>query len=417
MTRVAVIGGGVIGLSVAHALVRRGAEVVLLERGSCGGSASEGNTGWVTPGLSAPIPGPGVVRQAIRWMADRGSPLLVRPRADPSFLGWCVAFWRASSARRHARGLEATLRLAETTLDAFDALVETGVEFEMHADGLLYLVRDAGAVDDWVRMYDELRELGFDGDTTVLDRDEVHALEPAINGGVAGGLLGRRERHVRPETLTQGLCTWLRAHGADIREDTEVRGVVRIAGDWIVDTADEPVRVDKVVVAAGVESRDVLAGLGVRVPLEAAKGYSITASNGSAAPRRPLYLTEIKVGASPFDGAVRLAGTLELGVKDLNIDRRRVQAILDGASEYLADWRPDHGRVDWAGLRPLLPDAVPLVDAVPGSDGVFVATGHGMLGVTLAPATGEALAPLVLEGERGPALAGLGFDRFKGGRR
>lgn len=417
MTRVAVVGGGAIGLCTAQALTRRGAEVVVLERDAFGGGASEGNAGWITPGLSSPIPAPGVVAQALRWMFDRESPFLVRPRMDPSFLGWCVSFWRACSASRHASGLEATLRLAETSLDAFDRLAAYGVTFEMHSDGLLYLVREERSVDAWVTMYDELLALGFDGGATVFDDAAVHAFEPAINGGVAGGVLGRHERHVRPETLTSGLCAWLRDRGADLRERTPVSGLMRERDGWTVTTPSADVRADKVVLAAGVWTRDLLDGIGVRIPLEAAKGYSITASNGSTAPRRPLYLTEIKVGASPFNGAMRLAGTLELGVRDLRIDPRRVDAIVRGAGEYLADWRPTRRRVDWAGLRPLLPDCVPLIDAVPGHGGAFAATGHGMLGITLAPATGEALAPLVLDGERVSALSGLGFERLRGGRR
>jgi D-amino-acid dehydrogenase len=413
VTRVAVIGGGVIGLCVAQSLVRRGAEVVVLERDACGGAASAGNAGWITPSLSGPIPAPGVVGKAAKWMLDRESPLLIRPRLDPSFLGWLVSFWRACRRERYAAGMEATLRLAETTLDAFDRLVADGVEFEMHADGLLYLVRSEQSLQEWVEMYDDLEALGFDGQPQLLDERAVHALEPAINGGVAGGLLGRRERHVRPETLTRGLCRWLREHGAEMREHTRVEWLVRSGTTWTISTSTGAVQADRVVLAAGVWTKDLLRGLGVKIPLEGAKGYSVTAGvNGHVAPKRPLYLTEIKVGASPFDGAVRLAGTLELSGRDLRVDERRVAAMVGHALEYLGGWAPDHHRVDWAGLRPLLPDAIPLVGEVPGHRGAYAATGHGMLGVTLAPATGEALAQLMLEDERPAALAGVGFERL-----
>ena len=414
MTRVAVVGGGVIGLCIAQSLVRRGMEVTVVERGRCGGAASEGNAGWVTPGLSAPIPAPGVVGQAARWMLDRESPLLIRPRLDPSFLGWLVSFWRACRAERHAAGLEATLRLAETTLPAFDRLVADGVEFEMHSDGLLYLVRDEAYLQEWVEMYADLEALGFDGDTMLLDSDQVRALEPAVNGGVAGGLLGRRERHVRPETLTAGLCSWLRARGAEVIEHADVEWMVHDGAAWTLSTSAGSIRAEQLVIAAGVWTRDLLKTLGVRIPLEAAKGYSITASSHEGtAPGLPLYLTEIKVGASPFDGAVRLAGTLELAGLDERRDQRRVDAILKGAGDYLADWRPNGSRVDWAGLRPLLPDSVPLIGAVPGQPSAYVATGHGMLGVTLAPATGEALGTLIATGEAPSSLSGLGFERLQ----
>jgi D-amino-acid dehydrogenase len=172
------------------------------------------------------------------------------------------------------------------------------------------------------------------------------------------------------------------------------------------------VRADRVVVAAGVWSREVLGLAGVRVPLEAAKGYSVTAGRTATVPRRPLYLTEAKVGLSPFDEAVRLAGTLELTGVDLSINARRLEAILRSPSGYLRDWRPEMPRVDWAGLRPLAPDGVPIVGAVPGRDGLYVATAHAMLGITLAPSTGHSLARTILEGSADPALAGLGPERF-----
>lgn len=413
MPTVAVIGGGVVGLSVARSLVRRGAQVTLLERGRCGGEASAGNAGWVTPALSAPIPAPGVVRQGLRWMLDPESPLLIRPRPDPRFAAWLIAFARAARARPHAAGLRATLALAQRALPAFDALREDGVEFEMHSDGLLYLVRDPAGLERWAAMYEELHALGYEGLARPLDAAQVRELEPAVSDAVAGGLHGARERHVRPESLCRGLRDWLLAHGASIREHTAVDSLVRRGAGWTVSTGAGAVGAEQVVVAAGAWTRTLLERVGVRIALEGAKGYSITAASGPGAPRHPLYLTETKIGVTPFEGAVRFAGTLELAGLDLELNARRIGAVERNAIAYLREWRPAQARVQWAGLRPLLPDALPLVDAVPGRDGLFVATGHGILGITLGPATGEALAPLMLDGERPPELAGLGFARLR----
>jgi D-amino-acid dehydrogenase len=222
---------------------------------------------------------------------------------------------------------------------------------------------------------------------------------------------------VRPETLLAGLERRLRERGVAIEEGAAVEGL-RPAGDgWRVETAGGSLEADRVVVAAGVWSPALLAPLGVRLPIEAAKGYSVTARGPGRRPHRPLYLTEAKVGVSPFDGALRLAGTLELGALDVSVDRVRVDAVASSASRYLRDWRPVDGRVDWAGLRPLAPDGLPVIGGVPDRPGLFVATGHGMLGITLAPATGEALAPLVVDDERPPELAPLGLERFARGRR
>jgi len=407
-SRVAVVGGGVIGLAIAHALAREGAEVVVLDGGALGAAASRGNAGWVTPGLSAPLPAPGTIAQALRWMPNPRSPLLVRPSASPRFWRWAFAFWRSCSPARHRAGMAALVPLGQRTLAAFDRLTADGVAFEEHRDGLLFVARAAGPLAHEAELLAAQRAHGYAGEVQPLDRDAVHALEPALHPAVTGGLLAHAERHVRPETLTAGLAAKLRAGPTELREHTRVGRIRRAAAGWSVD--GEPF--DAVVVAAGVASRELLATLGVGIPLEAAKGYSVTSRGSGVAPRRPLYLLEAKLGVSPFAGGVRLAGTLELGSRSTDLARRRVEALDRAAARYLRDWRPGADRTDWAGLRPLTPDGLPVIGAVPGHDGLFVATGHAMLGVTLAPATAELLAPLVLRAERHPELAPFALERF-----
>src|SRR5262249_51455257 len=152
----------------------------------------------------------------------------------------------------------------------------------------------------------------------------------------------------------------------------------------VLHTGVEVVRSECVVLSAGVHTGALLAALGVRLPLEAAKGYSFTDTAPPVRPQRPLYLLESKVGLSPYDGAVRFAGTLELASRDAGVNARRVRALDAAGARYLKGWRASAGRMEWAGMRPLLPDGLPAIGPVPGHPGLFVATGHGMLGVTLA---------------------------------
>jgi D-amino-acid dehydrogenase len=413
--RVVIVGGGVIGLCIAHALVAEGADVVVFDAGRFGDGASRGNAGWITPGLSAPLAAPGTMAQALRWMPDPRSPLLVRPTVSPRFLRWSYDFWRACAPARHRAGMAALVPFGQRTLGAFDRLAASGVTFEEHRDGLLFVAHREKVIAHEQELFAEQQAFGYAGQVERLDAAAVHALEPALHDDVAGGLLAHAERHVRPETLTSGLVAHLRASGADLREHVAVRGLARAGRGWRVQTTAGDETAAHVVLATGVACRPMLAALGVRGPVEAAKGYSVTAHGTGRAPRRPLYLLEAKLGVSPFAGEVRLAGTLELGVRSTSLTRRRVEALDRAAARYLADWQPGTARADWAGMRPLTPDGLPIIGTVPGHDGLTVATGHGLLGVTLAPATAELLAPLVLRGERHPELEPFRVERFAGG--
>jgi D-amino-acid dehydrogenase len=408
---VTVVGGGVIGLACAWYLQRGGADVVVLERDRVGQAASRGNAGWITPGLSNPIPAPGVMAQALRWALEPESPLLLRPRLDPAFLAWCWRFWRMSRRAPYLEGMRALLALNARTLELFDGLQADGVEFEMHADGLLFLFLSDEALTEELDVLHELEREGYAGEASVLSRSELQTLEPAVGGRVSGGIHAKLERHVRPETLTAGLAAAVRRGGGDVRESTEVHGIEHRGGSGRVRTVDDEVNADRVVVAGGAWTAQVLARLGVRVRQEPAKGYSITAYGEGTKPRLPLYFGEAKVGCSPFDDGVRLAGTLELAGIDLSVDRRRLDAVARSAATYLEDWRPVRPDLEWVGLRPLPADSLPLIGRAPGHEGLFVATGHGMLGITLAPATGAALAPLVLEDRLLPELEPLRLDR------
>jgi D-amino-acid dehydrogenase len=394
--RILVVGGGVIGLCAAYSLRRAGAEVVVVERDRCGEATSLGNAGWVTPGLSAPLPAPGVVSQSLRWMAKPDSPLLIRPRLRGGFLLWCWHFARNCSPRRHRAGLEATLALNARTLELYDRMRAEGVEFEMHADGLVFAALSERELAHETEALDELNRAGYPGSIHAMTGEQVRQLEPALSDHVRGGFFAPAERHVRPESLMRGLAAALRRDGVEIVEGAGVESIERRNGAWNVRAGSNLVA-DRVVVCAGVWSRPLLARLGVRLPLEAAKGYSITAAVDGVRPRHPLYLLEAKLGCSPYDNGVRVAGTLELAGVELSLNQRRLDALSRAAAYYLREWRPKEPEFRWAGLRPLAPDGLPYIGRVPGAPGVYAATGHGMLGITLGPATGEALVPLVLE--------------------
>jgi D-amino-acid dehydrogenase len=406
--RVVVVGGGVVGLACAWELRRARASVVVLERGAVGGGVSHGNTGWVCPSFTYPLPAPGMVREGLRQLVTGGEAFVLRPRLDPAFVRWLWGFRRNCSRPRFDAGVRALLALNERTLALFDAYREAGVSFEMHSAGLVLAARTRKGLDSYRAIFQRLRQLGYEGAIDELDAAALASLEPALDPTrVAGGLHATVDRFVRPEQLTAGLAASLRADGVVIRERCALTRIARQNGTLALETSAGPELADRVVVSAGLSTTPLLRRLGARVPLVGARGYSVTIAGRGTPPRHALYLAEAKLGLSPFDGGVRIAGVFELGARDTDAPRDAGARLMAAARPYLAGWCPeaDAPVEAWAGLRPSTPDGLPLIGALPGVEGVYVASGHGMLGVTLAPATAALLAPLVLEDRAAPELA------------
>jgi D-amino-acid dehydrogenase len=398
----------------AYELSKAGAEVCVLERGQVGQGVSRGNTGWVCPSFTYPLAAPGIIREGLRGLLHGGGPLVIHPSLDPTFVRWLWQFRQSCTRARWESGVRALLALNERTLELFDEYAQTGVQFEMHRSGLLLVARTAEGLASYSAIFRETAAIGFAGATTELSPGEARELEPALSqNGLTGGVHALVDRYVRPETLTAGLASHLAGRGVEIREHVEVGGIAKSPGGLQVETSGGPVAADRVVVAAGPSSPPLLAQLGIRMPLVGARGYSVTIEGGETRPRHALYLAEAKVGISSYTDAVRIAGVFELGRSRTGLDRRRLARMVATVEPYFERWRPSRepAVLEWAGLRPMTADGLPLIGSAPALEGAFVATGHGMLGVTLAPATAAALTPLVLQGLELPELAPFRPDR------
>jgi D-amino-acid dehydrogenase len=405
--RVIVIGGGVVGLCCAYELSRAGAEVVVLERGEVGQGASLANTGWICPSFSYPLPGPGIIGEGLRGMVRGGGPLAIRPTLDPTFLRWLLAFRRSATRERWERGAQALIGLNRRTLELFDAYAAQGVGFEMHRSGLVLVATTPAGLASYAGIFRELRSLGFEGESEELGPDEVKELEPALSAGhLAGGVHALVDRYVRPESLLGGLAAALTAAGVELREHVAVEGLVAANGGVQLQTGAETIEADRAVVAAGASSPPLLKRLGIAFPLVGARGYSYTFAGGALRPNHALYLAEAKVGISSYSDSVRIAGVFELGHSSDTLHQGRIEAMLKSVEPYFEDWSPssETALLKWAGLRPMTADGLPMIGRAPALENVFVATGHGMLGVTLAPATAALLTDLVLEDRSAPEL-------------
>ena len=415
--RVVVVGGGVVGLCCAYELKRSGAEVTVVERDHSGRAASLGNAGWVVPSLSTPMAAPGITTQALKMIFNSDGPLRLRPRLDPDFLRWCWRFWRNSTQEHYEAGLKALLRLNEQTIQLYKDLRISGVEFEMHESGLLIATLSEETLEEYAELLETVKAAGYSGKVELLRKEALLEVEPALSDAVVGAVYAKDDLHVRPDTLVSGLAGHLISKDVRVLEDTEVYGLEPAGkGEWLVTTSREKLAAERVVVAAGMWSSELLAKLGVRIPLEAGKGYSVTARGRGSKPQHAMKLAEPNVACSPFEEAMRMSGIFELGGRDLFVNRRLIEGMLRSAALFLRDWVMEEPRFEWAGLRPSTPDDLPLIGTVPGFENLYVATGHGMLGVTLAPATAATMVPLVLENKLPSVLEPFRIDRFAADR-
>jgi D-amino-acid dehydrogenase len=406
-SQVLVIGGGVVGLCVAWALVDE--DVTVVDRGGFGQAASQGNAGWVTTSLAGPLPAPGVVSKGLRWMLRPDSPLLVRPQLDREFVRWIWHFARNCRPDVHATGTRAVLALGKRTQQAYADLVADEVSFESHRTGLIMAARTEKGLVECEALRGGLTSAGYGGALTTMSGRDARSLEPSFGEAVVGGLYAHDDWHVAPESLCAGLVERLRGRGTGLLASTRVSSLTRESEAWRVELEGRPpVYADQVVVACGAWSKPLLDQAGFEILLEPAKGYSITGHVGNP-PRHAVYMLETKVGCTPFDRTTRLAGTLELAGLDERLRRRRLASVARSPKQYFRQWGLHEPRA-WAGFRPATPDGLPYIGAVPSAPGLFVATGHNMLGITLAPATGVALAQ-AMHGAPAPVLAPFRPDR------
>ena len=399
MKSVVIIGGGVIGLSAAWAMRKRGLDVTIVESGDGGGGASIVNAGWIAPALSSPVPAPGLVSTSMKWMMSADSPLYIRPTADASFFKWLFGFWRACNRKAFTAGTEATATFNKRTFQLFDEMQRDGVDFEMRRDGVFFVYYSPFALDRDLRALESYAQYGV-APTMTLWGGEARALEPALSDEINGGFWFEQERSVTPHELTGALTDWLTERGVVLNKGVSVTGFHKTAGKIsAIQTTAGTVAADVFVLAAGAHSGHLSALAGHALPIQGGKGYCLDYVNSPVMVTRPVDFAEKSFVCTPMNGFTRLAGTMEFSGINNTIRKERVAAIARGASRGFRNWPADPGlaRIS-AGLRPMAPDGLPVIGWLPGARNLAVATGHGMLGLTMAAATAEAAADLVTTG-------------------
>lgn len=405
------IGGGAVGLMTAYHLTREGADVTLIDARRTGRGAAEVNAGWISPGESAPVPGPGMVIKSLKWMLRRDSPLYIRPSLDPTFVKFMLGMWKSCNAPAQLAGLEANLRLAAGTTEAYDEYRADGVDFELRHDGLLLAFRDKANLDSHL----ELMDLGrrFDRDPQILIGDDVRQQEPQLSDSVYGGILLPKEEHLDPIALMRGLHRRLLERGVTILEEAPLNGVERVGNRLTSILAGEQrLRADAYVLAAGAWTGPLSRLIGVPLPVRPGKGYTIDVDPYPL--RSAVSLFDAKVAVTPLSRNLRLAGTMEFARLDENLNEIRIGAILKAPTAYFRDWQPPPLRSvsPRAGIRPMAPDGRPIIGQLGDLENAFVSTGHGMQGITLGPGSALALTELILRDQLPDVLVPFTPARF-----
>jgi D-amino-acid dehydrogenase len=415
--KVIVLGSGVIGTTSAWHLAQAGHEVTVIDRQDAAGKeTSYANAGEVSPGYSAPWAGPGVPVKAIKWLLMQHRPLVIRPHLDMGLIRWGLAMLRNCTAARYELNKGRMVRMAEYSRDVLREMrASTGIGYDERAQGTLQLFRTQKQLDGTAADIEVLQRYGVRHE--LLDRAGCIRHEPAlarVQDKVVGGLLLPGDETGDCFKFTQNLAAMAAQRGVQFRYGTAIERLEaadgRITG---VVTAAGTLRADAYLLALGSYSPLLLAPLGIRIPVYPVKGYSITVpiTDARGAPESTVMDETHKVAITRLGERIRVGGTAELAGYTLQLHEPRRRTL----EHVVSDLFPDGGDVSraefWCGLRPMTPDGTPVVGGTKLPN-LWLATGHGTLGWTMAAGTGRVMADLI--SGRAPAIdmAGLTIDRY-----
>ena len=383
-----------VGLSTAWFLQERGVEVTVLDRTGVAAGSSWGNAGWLTPGLATPLPEPAVLKYGVRAVISPSSPVYVPLTADRRLLEFLVRFARNSTMPRWRRAMAALVPINSLALESFDLLHAGGVTAPTHeARSFIAAYRTAAERTTLLEEIEHIRASGQELEFDVLTGDEARAVEPALSHEIGAAIRLHGQRYITPSEYLVSLGSAVQERGGRIVSGLKV-GSLQDTGAEVVVAGEA---YDSAVVATGAWLNKLARPFGVRLPVQAGRGYSFTVPIDSA-PSGPVYFPAQRVACTPAGERLRVAGMMEFRPADAALDTRRIAAIVEAARPLLHGADLDSRREEWVGSRPCTPDGLPLVGRSKSSR-VFVAGGHGMWGITLGPATGRLLAEMMITGQ------------------
>jgi D-amino-acid dehydrogenase len=415
--KVIVLGAGVIGTTSAYYLARAGADVTVIDRQSCAANeTSFANAGQVSPGYSTPWAAPGIPLKAIKWLFAKHAPLAIKLDGSLWQLRWMLSMLGNCTASRYELNKERMMRVAEYSRHCLDALrADTGIQYEQRRAGTLQLFRTQSQMDAVQRDIKVLEECGVPYE--LLDAAQLTSVEPGLRQ--ARGLLVGGLRLPNDET---GDCRLFTTQLAKLAEDLGVQFRYNTSADQLlvesgkisgVRAGKEVIKADRYVLAFGSYTRNLLTPLDIDLPVYPVKGYSLTLPllDNSLAPHSTVLDETFKVAVTRFNNRIRVGGMAELCGFDLNLKPQR-RATLEKVVTELFPGGDINRATFWTGLRPMTPDSTPIIGATRFNN-LFLNTGHGTLGWTMACGSGKLLADLVTGQRPEIRTDGLAISRYQ----
>jgi D-amino-acid dehydrogenase len=401
MAKTGIIGGGIMGLCTAYYLRKAGHEVAVFDRGDFSQGCSHGNAGMVVPSHIIPLAAPGVIRQGLKWLLDSKSPFSIRPSWNPELWYWLFHFQKAATKKAVQKAIPALAQFSLQSSALYQAMAASGdFDFTLHRTGMLMLCQKANTLHEELQVAELAKAHGIEAN--FLHQDDLAVLDPNVRYSVRGAVYYPGDAIIDPAETMKALRQWLVQQGVGFFSGTDITALKK--GSGRIQSASSPSgqswEFDHWVLCGGVWTSRLLKDLGFQLPLVGGKGYSFLQNNPIGL-RIPALLLDHRVSVSPLQHRIRFGGTMELGPLRTNIRWSRVEGIFESIKYYYPDWKgelPDINAV-WYGFRPCSPDGLPCIGKIPGFENLHVATGHGMMGVSLAPATGQAIADQILKNE------------------
>ena len=392
---VAVIGGGIIGAMCALYLDSSGYRVTIVDRDRFGAACSHGNCGYITPSHVLPLCQPGAIAKTLKSLLRRNSPFAIKPRASRAWLSWFWNFARHCNHNQMLATAHSIHALLQSSLELYSELMADGMECEWQERGCLVVYDDPEAFDAYAKTDRLLRET-FGVGATAHDGESLLRLEPALKPGCAGAWHYEDDCHMRPDLLLGNLRKRLEERGVVFLENLCIDRLER-KGDTVTAAlaGDRRIQAQHFVVAAGALTPQLGKSLGVRIPIEPGKGYSITMPKPTHMPRHPIIFEDTHVAITPMNTAYRIGSTMEFVGYNTSIHPKRLRLLTASAEKYLVDPMGDHIQETWYGWRPMTWDGKPIIDKSPALSNAWIAAGHNMLGLSTATGTGRLLTELL----------------------